>query len=86
MGIKVAIENIRNPTKIEAEEEIYGPINGLCPVCGKPARTSEGYICSCCSWEIEAESTPKYICTGANPTCLLVYKLLYKLFKNRKEA
>lgn len=53
MQLQLVEENIKEAlngyyTDNEDDDILYGPVNGLCKICGKPIRSSEGYVCCNC--------------------------------------
>ena len=56
--LQLVEENIKEAlngyyTDNEDDDILYGPVNGLCKICGKPIRSSEGYGCCNCGWEFD---------------------------------
>ena len=80
----LAKENIKEAlfgkyTECKDDELLYGPMNGFCKVCGKPIRSSEGYVCCNCGWEFDifVENTNEDSVANFNLTAN-EYKELYK--------
>lgn len=66
-------------TDNEEDEELHGPMNGFCKVCGKPIRNSEGYVCCNCGWEFDIFVENENDKSSANFELTIdEYKELYK--------
>lgn len=77
INIKAALNG--NYTDDKDDELLYGPINGLCKVCGKPIRSSEGYPCCNCGWEFDIFVENENDKSSANFNLTIAeYKELYK--------
>lgn len=82
--LKLAKENIKEAlfgkyTECKDDELLYGPMNGTCKVCGKPIRSSEGYVCCNCGWEFDIFVENENDKSSANFNLTIAeYKELYK--------
>lgn len=87
-NLELARENIKEAlygkyTDCKEDEELFGPMNGHCKVCGKPIRSSEGYVCCKCGWEFDIFVDNEDQVSAANFN--LTIKEYRVLYNNEKE-
>ena len=83
-NLKLAQENIKEAlygkyVDCKEDEELFGPMNGYCKVCGRPIRSSEGYVCCKCGWEFDIFVDNEDQASAANFNLTIkVYRILYE--------